>query len=156
MRVVVLGAGVAGESLVAALRREDPGAEITLVERELVGGECSYWACIPSKTMLRPLELAFRGRSVPAVRDPELDLAEVFAWRDEVAGKDDTSQAEWVTGLDVRLVRGQAEVAEPGLVHVGGRELPYDELVLATGLLPAFPPIEGLDGARVQIGRAQV
>jgi pyruvate/2-oxoglutarate dehydrogenase complex dihydrolipoamide dehydrogenase (E3) component len=145
MKVVVLGAGVAGESFVAAFRREDPEVEITLVERELVGGECSYWACIPSKTMLRPLELAFHGRSVPPVRDPEFDVAEIFAWRDQVAGQDDTGQAEWVTGLDVELIRGEAEVAETGLVRVGSHEVPYDELVIATGSLPSFPPLEGLD-----------
>jgi pyruvate/2-oxoglutarate dehydrogenase complex dihydrolipoamide dehydrogenase (E3) component len=145
VKVVVLGGGVAGESFVAALRREDPEVEIALVERELVGGECSYWACIPSKTMLRPLELAFHGRSLPPVRDPEFDVAEIFAWRDQVAGQDDTSQADWVTGLDVELIRGEAEVAETGLVRVGSRKLPYDELLIATGSLPSFPPLDGLD-----------
>ena len=153
MRVVVLGAGVAGEAFLAALRRYDPEAEITLVERELVGGECSYWACIPSKTMLRPLELAFRGRAIPAVRVPEVDLASVFAWRDEVAAKDDTSQVEWVEGLGVELVRGKAEVIEPGLVRVGSRDVGYDELVAATGSLPAFPPLEGLDSNEVWSSR---
>ena len=137
---------MAGEAFVAALRRLDPAAAITLVERELVGGECSYWACIPSKTLLRPLELAYRGRVVPGVRDASgsVEAAAVFGWRDEVAGKDDTSQAEWVAGLGVELVRGSAEVAEPGLVRVAARELRYDELVVATGSLPATPPIEGL------------
>src|SRR3712207_1094839 len=98
MRVVVLGAGVAGEAFIAALRRHDPDVSIALVERELVGGECSYWACIPSKTLLRPFELAGRARVVPGVRDAvgTIDASAVFAWRDEVAGKDDSSQADWV------------------------------------------------------------
>ena len=143
MRVVVLGGGVAGEAFLAALRREDPGADITLVERELVGGECSYWACIPSKTMLRPVELAFRSRVVPG-SNGTIDLAAILAWRDEVAGKDDASQAKWVEDQGAELVRGDAEVAEPGLVREGGRELPYDELMITTGSLPALPPIEGL------------
>ena len=144
--VVVLGAGVAGEAFVAALRRLDPDVPIALVERELVGGECSYWACIPSKTLLRPLEVAYRARAAPGLdgAGPRIDTAAIFRWRDEVAEKDDTSQVEWVEGLDTELVRGQAEVAEPGLVRVGERELPYDDLVIATGSLPAVPPIEGL------------
>ena len=68
MRVVVLGGGIAGESFVAALRRRSKDAEIVLVERELVGGECSYWACIPSKTLLRPVEVLSRARLTPGAR----------------------------------------------------------------------------------------
>ena len=96
--VVVLGGGVAGESFAAALRRHDPKIPITLVERELVGGECSYWACIPSKTLLRPLEILFRARVAPGAKEAlgRVDIAQIFWWRDEVAGKDDTSQAEWL------------------------------------------------------------
>src|SRR5262245_25534369 len=95
-RVVVLGAGATGEAFVAALRRLDAEAEITVVERELVGGECSYWACIPSKTMLRSLEVVARARLAPGVvpvptADPEL----VFQWRDQIAEKDDSSPVEW-------------------------------------------------------------
>jgi pyruvate/2-oxoglutarate dehydrogenase complex dihydrolipoamide dehydrogenase (E3) component len=147
-RVVVLGAGVAGEAFIAALRRLDAEAEITLVERALVGGECSYWACIPSKTLLRPLEVLARARLAPgaaeAVQDG-VDVARVFWWRDEVAGQDDSSQAEWVAGLNVELVRGAGRVARPGCVEVDGRELPYDALVVATGSSPVVPPLEGLE-----------
>ena len=146
-RVLVLGAGVAGESFVAALRRLDPKFEITIVEQELVGGECSYWACIPSKTLLRPLELAHRSRLAPgaaeAVRD--VDPKRVFWWRDQVAGKDDTSQAEWVVKQGAELVRGHADVVEPGRVRVDGREVEYDHLLVATGSTPAVPPVDGLD-----------
>ncbi len=148
--VVVLGAGVAGESFVAALRRHDGDVPIALVERELVGGECSYWACIPSKTLLRPLEVVHQARLAPGAREgvAAVDHAAVFAWRDEVAGKDDASQAAWVDGLGVELVRGAAEVVEPGRVRAGGREIAYDELVIATGSVPTAPPIDGLeDGA---------
>ena len=146
MRVVVLGGGVAGEAFLAALRREDSDAELTLVERELVGGECSYWACIPSKTMLRPVELAFRSRVVPG-SSARIDFAEILAWRDEVAGKDDASQAKWVANQDATLVRGTAEIAESGLVRVDGRELPYDHLAVATGSVAQLPPIDGLADA---------
>jgi pyruvate/2-oxoglutarate dehydrogenase complex dihydrolipoamide dehydrogenase (E3) component len=145
--VVVLGAGVAGESFVAALRRLDKDVPITLVERELVGGECSYWACIPSKTLLRPLEIVYRARLAPGAREAlgDVDPEGVFGWRDEVAGKDDSSQADWVEGLGVKLVRGSGEVVAPGTVRVGDRELSYEHLVVATGSHPTAPPVEGLE-----------
>ena len=145
-RVVVLGAGVTGEAFVSALRRLDAEAEITVVEHELLGGECSYWACIPSKTLLRPLEVIARARLAPGAAEAvtAVDAAKVFGWRDEVSEKDDTSQERWLVGLDAEVVRGTGVVAEPGLVKVGERELPYDALLVATGSRPAAPPIEGL------------
>jgi len=145
-RVVVLGAGATGEAFLAALARLDPDAEITVVEHELVGGECSYWACIPSKTLLRPLEVVARARLAPGAAEAvaTVDAARVFWWRDQVAEKDDQSQAEWVRKQGATLVRGTGVVAEPGLVKVGERELPYDALLLATGSRPVAPPVEGL------------
>ena len=146
MRVVVLGAGVTGEAFAAALRRLAPDAEIVVVEQELVGGECSYWACIPSKTLLRPVEVLARAKGAPGAAEAvsAVDAARVFRWRDEVAGKDDTSQVEWLGKQGAELVRGTGVVAEPGLVRVDGRELPYDHLLVATGSLPVDPPVEGL------------
>ncbi|MET1010265.1 MAG: NAD(P)/FAD-dependent oxidoreductase [Gaiellaceae bacterium] len=145
-RVVVLGAGVTGEAFVAALRKLDGEAEVTIVEHELVGGECSYWACIPSKVLLRPLEVVARARLAPGAAEAvdAVDPARVFWWRDQIAEKDDASQAEWVAKQDAELVRGTGVVAEPGLVTVGTRELPYDALLVATGSVPVTPPIEGL------------
>jgi pyruvate/2-oxoglutarate dehydrogenase complex dihydrolipoamide dehydrogenase (E3) component len=146
--VLVLGAGVAGESFVAALRRLDPDVPITLVEQELVGGECSYWACIPSKTLLRPLEIVHRAGLAPGAAEAvngKVDAKQVFWWRDQVAGKDDSSQAEWVAGQNAELVRGRAQVLAPGRVTVGDRELEYEQLMIATGSTPAVPPVEGLD-----------
>src|SRR5215218_8909332 len=146
--VLVLGGGVTGEAFAAALRRLDKQVRITLVEQELVGGECSYWACIPSKTLLRPLEVVSRARLAPgaaeAVNGP-VDAQRVFWWRDQVAGKNDTSQAEWLAEKDVELVRGRARVVEPGRITVGDRELDYEHLLVATGSVPATPPVEGLD-----------
>jgi pyruvate/2-oxoglutarate dehydrogenase complex dihydrolipoamide dehydrogenase (E3) component len=142
-QVVVLGGGVAGESFIAALRRLDQDVRITLVEHELVGGECSYWACIPSKTLLRPLEVEFRARLAPGV-SATVDPVQVFKWRDEVAGKDDASQVEWVRKQDAEVVRGTARIDGPGRVEVDGRALDYDELVVATGSLPSMPRIDGL------------
>jgi len=147
-RVVVLGGGIAGESFVAALAREAPDADVTLVERELVGGECSYWACIPSKTLLRPVELAAAVARTPGVSGARIDPEGVFAWRDAIAGGGDASQVKWVENLGAAFVRGHAEIAEPGLVRVGGRELSYDHLLVATGSDPAVPPLEGIEDVR--------
>jgi pyruvate/2-oxoglutarate dehydrogenase complex dihydrolipoamide dehydrogenase (E3) component len=146
-RVVVLGGGVAGESFAAALRRHDPEVSIALVERELVGGECSYWACIPSKTLLRPLEVIFRARVAPGASEAlnGADVARIFWWRDQVAGKDDTSQAEWLASKNVELVRGSGTVVEPGVVRVGDRNLEHDALAVTTGSAPVAPSVAGLD-----------
>jgi pyruvate/2-oxoglutarate dehydrogenase complex dihydrolipoamide dehydrogenase (E3) component len=142
--VVVLGGGASGEAFMGALRRRDKEIRMTLVEHELVGGECSYWACIPSKTLLRPLEVAFRAHYAPGV-SATVDPVQVFKWRDDVAEKDDTKQAEWVRGLGADVVRGTARIVEPGRVEVDGEALEYDELLVATGSVPTMPPIEGLD-----------
>ena len=147
MRVVVLGGGSTGEHFVGALRRLDDEVELTLVERRLVGGECSYWACIPTKTMLRAPELVAAARHAPGLQVGGLDAAEVFRWRDLVVdGRDDASQVAFLESKRCALVRGEGVVAEPGVVTVDGRELPYDRLVIATGSSPAIPPVvEGFD-----------
>ena len=147
MRVVVLGGGSTGEHFVGALRRLDDEVELTLVERRLVGGECSYWACIPTKTMLRAPELVAAARHAPGLQVGGLDAAEVFRWRDLVVdGRDDASQVAFLESKRCALVRGDGVVARPGVVTVDGRELPYDRLVIATGSSPAIPPVvEGLD-----------
>jgi pyruvate/2-oxoglutarate dehydrogenase complex dihydrolipoamide dehydrogenase (E3) component len=146
LTVAVLGAGATGEAFLAALRRLDKEVPITLVERELVGGECSYWACIPSKTLLRPLEVLHRARLAPGAAEglSRVDVQRVFWWRDQVAEKDDESQAKWVQELDVELVRGTGVVADPGLIQVGERRIEYEKLLIATGSVPVAPPIEGL------------
>jgi dihydrolipoamide dehydrogenase len=145
-RVVVLGGGSAGEAFCAALRRLDAERPITLVESRLVGGECSFFACMPSKTLLRAPELLEAVRLAPGLENTRLDLERVFWWRDQVVdGHDDSGHAEWLADRDVELVRGSARVAAPGVVEVGGRSLEYDALVVATGSLPAPPPFPGLD-----------
>jgi pyruvate/2-oxoglutarate dehydrogenase complex dihydrolipoamide dehydrogenase (E3) component len=145
VRVVVLGGGSSGEHFVGALRRLDADAELTLVERNLVGGECSYWACMPTKTMLRAPELLAAIGHTPGLGAGSLDPAAVFAWRDVVAERNDSSQVEWLDGQRCALVRGDGIVAEPGVVRVDGAEVPYDQLVIATGSSAVIPPIPGLD-----------
>jgi pyruvate/2-oxoglutarate dehydrogenase complex dihydrolipoamide dehydrogenase (E3) component len=146
VRVVVLGGGSSGEHFVGALRRLDAGAELTLVERRLVGGECSYWACMPTKTMLRAPELVASARHTPGVLVDGLDPRSVFGWRDVVAERDDGSQVAWLADRNCKLVRGEATVVRPGLLRVGDAEIEYDRLVLATGSSPIVPPaVDGLD-----------
>jgi pyruvate/2-oxoglutarate dehydrogenase complex dihydrolipoamide dehydrogenase (E3) component len=146
MHIVVLGGGSSGEHFVGALRRLDTDARVTVVERRLVGGECSYWACMPTKTMLRAPELVASARhSDGAITVSEVDVRRIFAWRDRVAERDDSSQIEWLTSMDAGLLRGDAVVTEPGSLRVGETELRYDRLVIATGSSPAIPPIEGLE-----------
>jgi pyruvate/2-oxoglutarate dehydrogenase complex dihydrolipoamide dehydrogenase (E3) component len=138
--VVVLGGGVAGEHLVGALRRRDDAAELTLVERRLVGGECSYYACMPTKTMLRATELAASLERAPGLNPARPDPAGVWDWRDWMTSNwTDDGQAEWLRSQRCELVRGDARVARPGVVEVDGEELPYDRLVLATGSSPVVP-----------------
>ena len=145
-RVVVLGGGATGEAFMGALRRLDKDVRMTLVEHELVGGECSYWACIPSKTLLRPVEVAVRAHFAPGVTST-VDPVQIFKWRDEIAEKDDASQVAWVERLDAAVVKGTARIEAPGQIDVAGRTIEYDNLLVSTGSVPAIPPIEGLDEA---------
>jgi pyruvate/2-oxoglutarate dehydrogenase complex dihydrolipoamide dehydrogenase (E3) component len=148
--VVVLGGGSTGEAFVGAFRRlhpEDP--PLTVIEEGLVGGECSYYACMPSKTLLRPTELVAAARLAPGAAEAVsglIDATRVFWWRDQVtSGWDDSGQARWLADRKAELVRGRGAVVRPGVVAVDGRELPYEHLVVATGSSSAIPPVPGLD-----------
>jgi pyruvate/2-oxoglutarate dehydrogenase complex dihydrolipoamide dehydrogenase (E3) component len=150
-RVVVLGGGSAGEAFVGALRRLDADIGITLVERGLVGGECTYWACMPSKTLLRSPELLAAVQRTPGAAEAisgALDLDRIFWWRDQVVESyDDEGHGTWLADRGIELVRGEATVVAPGTLVVAGAELAYDRLVVATGSRPALPPVEGIEDA---------
>jgi pyruvate/2-oxoglutarate dehydrogenase complex dihydrolipoamide dehydrogenase (E3) component len=154
VKVVVLGGGSTGEHFVGALRRLDDAAEITLVESRLVGGECSYFACMPTKTMLRATELASSLDRAPGLQPEQPEAEGVWWWRDQVTDNwDDSGQLHYLEEWNCRLVRGEGQVARPGVVEVDRQELSYDRLVLATGSRPLIPPIDGLDAVEFWTNR---
>jgi dihydrolipoamide dehydrogenase len=133
-------------AFIGAFRRHEPDTPLTLVERELVGGECSYWACMPAKALLRPPETLAAAERVPGASAGRLEPAGLFRHRDEAVDHwDDARKVEWLRERNVELVRGHGRVAAPGCVDVDGRPVPYGRLVVATGSAPEIPPIDGLE-----------
>lgn len=150
--VIVIGQGPGGEA--AAWRLLTAGKSVAVVEQELIGGECAYWACIPSKTLLRgPEALAEADRAAGSTR-PRIVWPELREYRDYmIRHLDDAAQVASYEKAGATVVKGVARLVAPGRVEVDGRMLAAEHVVLATGSEPVRPPIDGLDGVTVWTNR---
>lgn len=140
----MIGSGSGGRAL--ARRLADAGLRLAMVEEELVGGECPYWACMPAKALLRPAEAVAAAARAPGVEARIRGFAPVSAFRDEVTSRRrDAEKAARYAGYGVDVIRGRARLAGPGRVALSGGELLSTErVVVATGSAPVVPPIDGL------------
>lgn len=161
--VIVRGAGPVGQNVADHARAA--GLSVAVVERELVGGECSYWACVPSKALLRPVIAVADARRVDGARQAvtgSLDTGRVFAHRDHyVTDRDDSGQARWVKSIGADLFRGHGRLDGPRKVTVtaadGTRHIlaARHAVAIATGSRPVLPALEGIEAhGRGRIGTA--
>ena len=150
--VIVVGMGPGGE--VAASELLQAGQRVAVVERELIGGECAYWACIPSKTLLRPPEAKTGADRAAGAEGARLDWPATRDYRDDmIRHLDDSRQVGGYEKSGATVVKGAARITGPGTVEVDGQRLSAEHIVVATGSEAVVPPIEGLDQAPVWTNR---
>jgi dihydrolipoamide dehydrogenase len=149
---IVIGMGPGGE--VAASRLLAARQRVAVIEAELIGGECAYWACVPSKTLLRPVEARAEAERVAGLTRPHLDWAQLRAYRDYMIRRlDDTVQIDGYRAEGATVIKGTARLAGPGQVDVDGQRLSAEHVILATGSTPNRPSIGGLDQVPVWTNR---
>jgi pyruvate/2-oxoglutarate dehydrogenase complex dihydrolipoamide dehydrogenase (E3) component len=150
--VIVVGMGPGGE--VAASQLLAAGKRVAVVERELIGGECGYWACIPSKTLLRPPEARGEVERAAGVDGARLDWPATRDYRDDmIRHLDDSNQITGYEKSGATVIKGAARITGPGTVEVDGRALSATDIIIATGSDAVIPPIEGLDQVPVWTNR---
>ncbi|MCE7079470.1 NAD(P)/FAD-dependent oxidoreductase [Streptomyces sp. ST2-7A] len=152
--VVVIGAGPGGETVAGRLL--EAGRRVALVERELVGGECAYWACVPSKTLLRSPEVRAEAAAVAGVSEPAHEWSALRDYRDHmIRGLDDTAQVRGYREQGATVLRAEARITgrDPWVVEAGGERLTAANVVVATGSEAVRPPVDGLDGVEVWTNR---
>ncbi len=141
--VIVIGAGTAGYAAATILR--ESGASVAIVEKELVGGVCNFWGCMPSKTLLRPGTVAWEASHSAGVEQPTLQWRDIARSRDTIVHEyRDEPQVEHLEKAGVVFHRGKAQIVGSGAVQVSGQILHGRHLIVATGSVASIPPIDGL------------
>lgn len=149
---IVIGMGPGGEVVASRLLAAE--LRVAVVERELIGGECAYWACIPSKTLLRPTEARAEAAHTAGLERPTLSWPQVRDYRDYmIRHLDDSTQTDGYRKQGATVIKGTARLTGPGRVDVDGRQLTADHIILATGSEASRPPIEGLETVPVWTNR---